>query len=809
MAASAEQSLLAREQAELLHEEIERLPRKFRLPVVLCYFEGLTVHEAARRLGWPHGTLRSRMARARERLRLSLTRRGIIMPSAAIAASLSARSASASISARLCETTSRAAIEFATGGSIAPLATALTRELLRRTLAQKVRVFAVSLWVLGAITTGAGYLTHALARNEEPAVPLVANRAVQPAQQQTGPPNPDAGRIVVTGRAITPDRKAVAGAHVAVVSSPQPRPEHRFLRESEHSEMLGSAAADSNGRFRVALPQNAGERVGLTLLAHAPGWALTGKILGDDIPGSDLTITMVPEQIVRGRILDVQGQPVSGVRVRVSRYHTLPFNSPVEALSWPVPATTDEQGRFTIRGVDPNTAVELETASDRHAPQAFTLDRRAAQTGGHVITLAPAQVIDVRTTRAEDGKPLPGVWVSILALQRRRSSQLVTYARTDDRGLARIIPATGESFMIAADPPGNEPYLDEQTRVDWPKGALRHTVEIKLSRGIRVRGTITEEGSGKPVASALVAYFQTTRNNPAFRRDQGQRRAAVTGPDGKFQIVVPAGPGHLLVRAAKSDYLHLVAKAVDLGLSASSHMYPDAMATIDLKAGAAPDELNMRLRRGVTIAGQVIGPDGAPVASAIAVGCSYRPYDAVSSALRSMSSVATAFPFSPFLVDAPKIKVRDGRFEIPGCDPEKRYTFYFLDREHQLGATVELSGKSNQNGPVTVQLEKCGSATVRFKDAQGNPVAGHQPGNDSLLIMTGVLDYPGADTHAGGSVLHTNLDTDRSRGLHSDADGRLTLMSLIPGAKYWLSGTSFTALAGTTIELPDLTLPRR
>ncbi len=637
----------------------------------------------------------------------------------------------------------------------------------------------------------------------------MGSRSGQAAQQSAASRNLDAGGIVVTGRVITSDGKPVAGAHVAVVSKPQPRPEHRFLRESEHSEMLGSATADSNGRFRVDLPRNADERDGFTLFAGANGWALTGKILGGDLVGSDLTIAMDREQIVRGRILDLQGQPISGVCVRVSRYHALPFDSTVEALSWPGPATTDEQGRFTIRGLDPNAAVELETTSDRHAPQAFTVDRRTAQTGGQVITLAPAQVIEVRTARAEDGTPLPDVWVSVLAIQRRSSSHLVTRARTDGRGLARIIPATGESFVIAADPPGNEPYLDEQTRVDWPKGALRDTVEIKLSRGIRVRGAITEEGSGKPVASALVAYFQTMRNNPVFRRDQAQRREAVTGPDGNFQIVVPAGPGHLLARAASPNFLHVVTRSVDLGISGSSPMYPDTLAPIDLRAGAVPYELKLRLRRGVTVAGRVIGPDGAPVTSAIALGWSYRPYSTVSSPLRSMSSLSTAFPFGPSYVDPPKIKVRDGRFEIPGCDPEQPFTFYFLDREHQLGATVELSGKSNRNGPVTVQLQKCGSATVRFKDAQGKPVAGHYPSNDALLVLSGTADYPGADTHAGDSVLYTNLDADRSRGFYSDADGRLTLISLVPGAKYWLSGTSFTALAGETIDLPDLTLPRR
>jgi len=62
-----EQPALAREQAEALHEEIGRLPGSFRLPVVLCYFEGLTLDEAARRLRWPAGTVRSRLARARDK----------------------------------------------------------------------------------------------------------------------------------------------------------------------------------------------------------------------------------------------------------------------------------------------------------------------------------------------------------------------------------------------------------------------------------------------------------------------------------------------------------------------------------------------------------------------------------------------------------------------------------------------------------------------------------------------------------------------------------------------------------------------
>ena len=99
----AEEAIMAREQAEALHGEIARLPEAFRLPVVLCYLEGLTVHEAARQLRWSHGTVRSRMARAREKLRRGLTRRGIVLPAAALAAVLDSRPASASVSSSLCE----------------------------------------------------------------------------------------------------------------------------------------------------------------------------------------------------------------------------------------------------------------------------------------------------------------------------------------------------------------------------------------------------------------------------------------------------------------------------------------------------------------------------------------------------------------------------------------------------------------------------------------------------------------------------------------------------------------------------------
>src|SRR5438067_5723997 len=68
-----------REVQRLLCEEVQRLPARYRAPVVACYFEARTHEEAAGHLGWSKGTLAGRLARARELLRRRLARRGVAL----------------------------------------------------------------------------------------------------------------------------------------------------------------------------------------------------------------------------------------------------------------------------------------------------------------------------------------------------------------------------------------------------------------------------------------------------------------------------------------------------------------------------------------------------------------------------------------------------------------------------------------------------------------------------------------------------------------------------------------------------------
>jgi RNA polymerase sigma factor (sigma-70 family) len=67
-----------REIGPVLDQELNRLPEKYRAPLVLCYLQGRTHDQAALALRCPVGTVRSRMARGRDLLKKRLTRRGCV-----------------------------------------------------------------------------------------------------------------------------------------------------------------------------------------------------------------------------------------------------------------------------------------------------------------------------------------------------------------------------------------------------------------------------------------------------------------------------------------------------------------------------------------------------------------------------------------------------------------------------------------------------------------------------------------------------------------------------------------------------------
>ena len=103
------------EMGAVLEQELQRLPEKYRAPLLLCYLEGKTKSEAARQLGWSDGAVHGRLERAREKLRTRLTKRGIALSAPALFPLLSNHAAPAAVPVALLDTTTRSALLFLTG----------------------------------------------------------------------------------------------------------------------------------------------------------------------------------------------------------------------------------------------------------------------------------------------------------------------------------------------------------------------------------------------------------------------------------------------------------------------------------------------------------------------------------------------------------------------------------------------------------------------------------------------------------------------------------------------------------------------
>ncbi len=121
----------------IIHEELDRLPDHYRAAIVLCDLEGQSCEQTARQLGCPIGTLGSRLARGREKLRSRLIRRGIAPAAATFTSALAIDASSTCVPISLVESTARAGFELsaqASGSIVAAGAGRLSRELTRSML---------------------------------------------------------------------------------------------------------------------------------------------------------------------------------------------------------------------------------------------------------------------------------------------------------------------------------------------------------------------------------------------------------------------------------------------------------------------------------------------------------------------------------------------------------------------------------------------------------------------------------------------------------------------------------------------------
>jgi RNA polymerase sigma factor (sigma-70 family) len=197
-ATEASDDVVWRDLRPVLDEELNRLPEKYRSPVLLCYLEGKTQEEAAALLGWTKGTVSGRLARARDLLRGRLTRRGLALSAGSLSALL-AGNASAAVPSLLQKTTLDAALLFAAGQTASGAAVGLAQAALHATALTKGKIVAAFLLVVVVTTAGAGVLVSRM-----PSAP-------PPEQPKADEPKPMAARVDAHGDLLPPGALARLG----------------------------------------------------------------------------------------------------------------------------------------------------------------------------------------------------------------------------------------------------------------------------------------------------------------------------------------------------------------------------------------------------------------------------------------------------------------------------------------------------------------------------------------------------------------------------------------------------------------------
>ena len=131
-----------------VHEEVNHLPEKYRAPVVLCDLEGRTHEEAARFLGWPIGTVKSRQSQGRGLIRDRLLRRGLGLAAAGAIVGSLRQTAVAAMPIEISRRTVRAAMQISArlvmGFGISARVLTITEEVLRAMLLTRLPFFAAA-----------------------------------------------------------------------------------------------------------------------------------------------------------------------------------------------------------------------------------------------------------------------------------------------------------------------------------------------------------------------------------------------------------------------------------------------------------------------------------------------------------------------------------------------------------------------------------------------------------------------------------------------------------------------------------------
>ncbi|MDY3550971.1 sigma-70 family RNA polymerase sigma factor [Gemmata sp. JC717] len=808
---SALDQMTGREAFAALDAELDRLPPIYREPLVLCHLEGLTRDEAAARLGVPPATLKSRLDRGRKRLADALGKKGIGLGAGLLA--VAATSPAGASPPRLTESV-LAAVRGAPPDAVAAL----------------VREGAVTSWKLKgllAVAVAAAGFGLVLAAGTNPDPQKQADKTGKPATTADAPVA-KADERTVRGTVLGTDGKPVAGAKLFRPALKGPR-----LTSPSDVVLKEVARTDAAGKFRATLTDKAPSEY---LIAHAPGAGIDWA----ENPAEEVTLRLVPDVPIRGRVITTEGKPAPGVSVTavavyVPRDENLDdyltgwkaslreamssqrkrVHSPLTAITGA--ATTDADGRFALSGLGGERIVHLVVeggGTARQNPMVITrtgfdpkpyndvLLRKEHQDlrelnyfrglNGPAPTLVAerGKTIEGTVLDAATGKPVAGAAVSIPT---GFGDALAAVTGADGKYKLVGVAKRPKGYGVHVQIPDGGGYLSSSGGAADTDGFAPVALDIKLARGVVVTGRVIDKQTGKGVRAGVRlaplpgnAFFGKGPGSDAYRSDKTMRE---TDKDGKFRLTTIPGQSLLMVQAFGDETFN------------GAHLNP--------YRAAEPDPAHKELFR--------YDPDDDTWMVTAADGS--LEFLRTEQAVRVVDLKETGETDIEVTVD----RGRTGRIEVQDADgkpltgvfvagvtaswpiiyrklPESTATIYALNPDkprtiavyhpaENLGAVATIRGDEKE--PVVVKLAPAGTVTGRFTEADGGPLVGAEiTANAQKRVI---------------AELYRFTVKERPRTV-TDAKGQFTLPAIVPGMEFHLQIRKGEQYFGGKPKLGPITL---
>lgn len=403
------------------------------------------------------------------------------------------------------------------------------------------------------------------------------------------------GTIIVSGKVLH-NNLPVAGARVYLHTV-----RWTMWEDAESTGLVARSGGDGSFRFPVEKYKLDGENWYLSLIAYSTKYAIASESIEKKTDIGNIVIALVDAASLSGVVREKSGRPIPGAEVKIRAiYSPIPPYSPgFKGVNSSIPemtVKTDRKGRFSFTTLPAGLSVGYEINAPGYGFE-YHVPVDVGKSDVTVI-LAHEGRIEGRLVYSDTGKPAAGYTVSTMGTDTWSAGGKP--ATTDRDGRFFITNARPDSYTVLF-------YKKSPTESKFPgyaqavfdtvsvsEGKTVRMGEVKLVRGGVITGRVTKDDTGEPVQGVWVAAAATARVNTSLGR-------GITDREGRFRFRVMPGKAEVYIFTnVPEGYIGRDVKEVEV------------------VEGETVEGVDLRCRKGITVNGRVLSPDGAPVAGKVA-----------------------------------------------------------------------------------------------------------------------------------------------------------------------------------------------